>query len=254
VRYPIHPRPGNPAAARGLLTQPYTAGQGPSLRSTVLVLCGTGACLSPLAAATLRAGANKNNLSPQLTFSPAGLCADAGSPWCAEAQALSPTAFADVWGPSQSGQVTRDLVAQADLVLVMQRRHQTDVRILDPRSADRTFTLQEAAILGRSLLDGRLREGQALEPMGDLAWFVGELDALRGVVATGGQPDRWWSRFRRGSDPLDVHDPHTDGGTHRHALMRINLAASSLTAVLGAMTSLGGTTTTRKEPGRHRRR
>lgn len=253
MRY-VHPGSRDPAAARGLLTQPYTAGQDQSLRSNVLVLCGTGACLSPLAAAMLRAGANRNNLSPRLTFSPAGLCADAGSAWCAEAQALSPTAFADAWGPWQSGQVTPDLVARADLVLVTQRRHKTDVRILDPRSAHRTFTLQEAAILGRSLVDGRLRKGQAQQPMGDLAWFVGELDALRGVVATGGPPDRWWSRFRRGSDPLDLNDPHTDGGTHRHALMRINLAASSLTAVLGAMTSLGEATTTGKEPGRHRRR
>lgn len=242
------------AAARGLSSMGHGVGQEPLPRANVLVMCATGTCLSPVAAATLRAGADRNALAPHLTFSSAGLRADAGSPWCAEAQALFPTALADAMGPSRADQVTPDLVAQADLVLVTQRRHKADVRILDPRSAHRTFTLQEAAILGRSLVDGRRRRGQAQAPVGDLTWFVGELDALRGLVSTGRLPERWWgSWFRRGADPLDLTDPHTDGGTHKHAMMRIHLAARELTAVLGATTSLGEATIRRKERGRHRR-
>ena len=85
-------------------------------------------------------------------------------------------------------------------------------------------------------------------------WFVGELDALRGVVATGEPPRRRWSRFRRKSDPLDLNDPHTDGGTHRHAIMQITVATRELTAALAATTSLEQPTSKQKEPGRHRRR
>jgi protein-tyrosine-phosphatase len=254
VRYQMPARPATPGPASRLHTQPQTTEPDPFPRSNVLVLCGTGTCLSPVAAAALRAGADTNNLSPHLTFRPAGLLAGAGSTWCAEAEALSPTAFADTWSPSQPGQVTPELVAQADLVLVTQRRHKADVRMLDPRSAHRTFTLQEAAVLGRSMVDRRPSTGPAQPPTGDLAWFVGELDALRGVVATGGSPSRWWFRFRRGSDPLDLNDPHTDGGTHRHAVMRINVAARELTAVLAVTTSLGEAPTKQREAGRHRRR
>jgi len=145
-------------------------------------------------------------------------------------------------------------VAQADLVLVMHRRHKAEVRMLDPRSANRTFTLREAAVLGRSMVDRRLRKGQSQLPTGDLVWFVSELDALRGVVATADPASRWWSRFRRRSDPLDLSDPHTDGGTHRHVILEIDVAARELTAALAAATSPGRTPPPLKEPGRHRRR
>jgi hypothetical protein len=143
----------------------------------------------------------------------------------------------------------------------MHRRHKAEVRRLDPRSAHRTFTLREAAVLGRSMVDRRLRKGQVQLPTGDLVWFVGELDALRGVVATGETAGGWLSRFRRSSDPLDLSDPHTDGGTHRHVIMQINVAARELTAALAATTSLGEATatqseatSTQKKAGRHRRR
>lgn len=246
-------RPAGLGPASSLHPHQPTSGPGWFARANVLVLCDTGACLSPVTAATLRAGAVKNNLSPHLAFSPAGLHAGGGSPWCEEAQALSPAAFAPTLSTSRPRQVTPDLVAGADLVIVLHRRHKADVRMLDPRSAHRTFTLREAAVLGRSMVDRRLRKGQPQLPTGDLVWFVGELDALRGVVATGEPPSRWWSRFRRRSDPLDLYDPHTDGGTHRYVIMQINVAARELTAVLAATTSLGQTTPQQKEPGRHRR-
>ena len=231
----------------------HTSGADWFARSNVLVLCGTGACLSPLTAAMLRAEAQKNNLAPHLTFSPAGLHTAGGFPCCAEAQALSPAAFAATASAAQPRSVTRDLVAQADLVLVMRRCHKADIRMLDPRSPQRTFTLREAAVLGRSMADRHLRMGQAQLPTAGLGWFVGELDSLRGLVATGEPTSRWWSRFRRGSDPLDLDDPHTDGGTHRHAIMQINVAARELTAALATTTSLGEGTSKPKAPGRHRR-
>jgi protein-tyrosine phosphatase len=75
--------------------------------------------------------------------------------------------------------LTEPLVAEADLVLAMTRRHRSDVLRLLPRASRRTFTLREAARLAPLVDPAELPDG----PLEDrLRALVPALAARRGFV------------------------------------------------------------------------
>jgi protein-tyrosine-phosphatase len=160
----------------------------------------------------------------------AGTRAEEGQAWCLESRhhshrdALSSRVHS-------ATQVTQDMIRTADLVLTSERRFRGAARLLDPHSAGRTFTLVEAATLGRAALEGASRgasrrdgDSPPDEPAATkgLAWFVEEMDALRGMVPEPGTGRGWWARgARAGAQGFDLLDPHGPKGSHKQTMAAV---------------------------------
>lgn len=115
---------------------------------SILVVCTGNVCRSPIAEQLLDARLAAVGI-PAFVRS-AGTAALVGAPMPAEAAAVSmryggsPAAHAGV-------QLTRELIADADLVLTASREHRAVVASLVPRAARRSYTLREFARIVRFL-------------------------------------------------------------------------------------------------------
>lgn len=103
---------------------------------TILVVCIGNICRSPTAEALLR-----DRLAPRgISVSSAGLGALVDKPMDATALELLREHGSD-HADHQARQVTRELIQQHDLILVMEPRHQHDLLRLAPEARGKTFLL-----------------------------------------------------------------------------------------------------------------
>lgn len=214
----------------------------------ILVVCTANICRSPTAARGLSSALAAAGLADLVSVSSAGVQAADGMAMCPTADELSASALGlESDGEAHaSRRIAQVQVARADLILTADRDHRRAVLEVDPTARQRVFTLRQAARLAQWIVEsgtadiaerragGRPVDLDPLDPRaavpalpddpGDrLRWFVGELDAARGLAPRPAllQPVDW--------DADDVGDPHRQG-THRHP--------EAVTAVLSATAAL----------------
>jgi len=186
---------------------------------TILTVCTANVCRSALAEARLRAWAAQGDHTEVIHVGSAGTQAWAGSPMCTEG--------ADLVGQQAethlARELTTDLLASADLVLVADRSHRATAARLYPRGRALMFTLTQAALISRELT-GILERGELPDgapalpdaPVPRLRWATGELDAGRALVS--GQDDL-------ALDIVDQHGPEP----HPQALDQVIGSIESIT-------------------------
>lgn len=119
----------------------------------VLTVCTGNVCRSPMAERLLRAG-----LGDGVEVISAGTGALVGEPMTAPTRALVTRHGGDAERHA-ARQLTPELVAGADLVLAMTRRHRGTVLTTLPRAVQFTFTLREAARLASAVDPASLPPG-----------------------------------------------------------------------------------------------
>lgn len=91
--------------------------------------------------------------------------------------------------------VTEAFVADATLILALDRSHRAVLARLDAAARPRTFTLRQAAGLSQ-VVAGYMADGQSppgappmpVDATERLRWWVGELDAARGTTGSAAAP------------------------------------------------------------------
>jgi protein-tyrosine phosphatase len=133
----------------------------------IAFICTGNICRSPMGEGMLRA--RLAELAPHVVVGSAGLLFD-GRP--AEPQAVKVMAKRGIdISTHEAQQISLELLAEASLILGMERRHVREVAVLDPALWPRTYTLPEFTTLAHDV--GRRPEGQPLR-----AW-VEQVGALR---------------------------------------------------------------------------
>lgn len=126
--------------------------------SGVLVKCTGNICRSPMAEGLLRAAPERHLGADAPPVSSAGVSGLHGTGATPNAIAVAAERGVDV-AAHRVRILTRSLLADADVVACMARRHREEVVDLDPAVADRAFTIAElvrpleAAAAGRSVAD-----------------------------------------------------------------------------------------------------
>lgn len=217
------------------------------MTTNVLVVCGSDACLGPAAAVALRAGLEDAGGPAAVVVRSAGVRAEVGSPWCADAARFAGTSGDQTLWVHRARQVTGALVQEADVILATERRYRSAPRAFDVHSAHRTFTVLEAAVLGAAVVQRRASDLAARarharvsnDSVSQLAWLVEEMDSLRGLVTMPAKPSHGWlSRIPRSRVlGIDVLDPHTTGGNHRHAVSALDRAMRTFAVTISQMTA-----------------
>ena len=192
---------------------------------SVLVVCTANVCRSPLAARLLSA-----SLGPSIPVFSAGARATPGLPACPAATHFVgdhaggplPTFVGDHAIQSDHGSVVLEAghVRSASLVLGAAREHRSAAIALVPNAQRKAFTLLQAARLAAWLADQGVKAPPELLGEERLAWWVDELDAVRGDAPRGDPGDD------------DLPDPHEGGVRHEVVLPRLASAVETLTGVL----------------------
>lgn len=197
----------------------------------VLTVCTANICRSPVAEVLLTRQVEelqRRGLLPagSVSVDSAGVAAYPDAPACPSGATRTDRDRS----AHQSRELTKDDLLGADLVLALARDHSARIAQLSPRSRPNTFTLRHAAHLGATL-DATLRAGQMPDgapplPGGvvqRLRWWVGELDAARGLAGLpAADPDDT-------TDPMDVPDPHESVvDIHDRAYRHIEQAIASI--------------------------
>lgn len=192
----------------------------------ILVVCAANVCRSPLAELLLRRGLEG---APGVRAESAGTLAQDGAMICPlVASWHHDAAWGAASGAHRSRRADAGLLEQAELILVSSRDVRADVVLAAPEVRGRTYTLREAAHLGRGF-------DSAAQPrhVGTVARYATHLDRAR--VVRGAVPDshrRWW-RARR-ADGSDIADGHGQGRrAHRAALAEVVGATAAVVQQLG---------------------
>jgi protein-tyrosine phosphatase len=154
----------------------------------VLVVCHANQCRSPLGEVLLRAHLERAGIEATVAsagFLAGGVPAAAGSARAAQRRGLD-------LRDHRSRQLTPEIVADAGLVLVMERRQVRELAVLVPGSLGRTFTVKDVVTRGTRL--GRRRPDESMEE------WIARLHA-----------DREHAELLRDDPSEDVADPM--GGT-----------------------------------------
>lgn len=219
----------------------------------ILVVCTANICRSPATARALRMHlATQGVAADVVTASSAGVHALPGSPMCPVSaeqigiylEALEP----DPAGDHESRLLTGDIAAQADLILTADRTHRRDLLAMLPGARAKTFTVRQAGRLaawvagpagtlpvaslqaaGGELDLDPLDPRVAAPPLppsaaGRLQWFVGELDAARGMAP---KPEESAAVLW---DVDDIGDPHVEGSQIHAAAAQSEAAAAAALA------------------------
>lgn len=217
------------------------------MSARLLVVCTANVCRSPTTALLLQEHLAGAGLGHGVDVTTAGTDVWPGSGYC-------PVVAAEV-GPAGDALLDRHaarplspgLLAGADLVLVLERRHRAAVASLLPPAGSRTFTLREAAALAGVVgSDGRpwLPSGEGDGGL-DLAGAARALHAARGTTAPPPHPRSLGERLRRDDvvDPLDVPDAHVRRSTEHPQVVRLlRLAVDAVAAgLLGPAAGRPGT-------------
>jgi protein-tyrosine phosphatase len=180
---------------------------------SVLVVCTANVCRSPLAARLLTSSLDVPVLS-------AGARAVPGLPACPSALALTPSGDHANRSDHASVPLEAGHVRSVSLVLGAAREHRSAAIALVPNAQRKAFTLLQAARLAAWLADQGVKAPPELAGEERLAWWVDELDAVRGDAPRGDA----------GED--DLPDPHEGGVRHEVVLPRLASAVEALAAVL----------------------
>jgi protein-tyrosine phosphatase len=183
---------------------------GIALPGSVLVVCTANVCRSPLAEVLL------SEALPDTRVSSAGVRALTDASMCPVSASMLRSGTRN---QHTARQLTVELVAAADLVLVMERAQRSAVVRLAPGSQAKVFTLREAV----ALAEDSVRRG-APAPQ-DVARLARSMHASRGVapLPVDEVPKRRrWSRPVAPGDPLTIVDGHglTDA-EHRVAVEQV---------------------------------
>ena len=128
-----------------------------SVALRILTVCSGNVCRSPQAERLLRAAFDSMLPEAQRPLiESAGTRALLGWPMPEQAAALTREFGADAAG-HRARQLTAEMVAASDLVIVMAREHLDRIAALDPAAASRTFTLQELARIADAVRGDDLR-------------------------------------------------------------------------------------------------
>ncbi|MFH1143453.1 MAG: low molecular weight protein arginine phosphatase [Candidatus Eisenbacteria bacterium] len=149
----------------------------------VLFVCTGNTCRSPMAAGILRrlAGAAAPPDLAGSDVASAGTMASAGHTATPEARAVSEEMGIDI-GSHRARQVDAGMIAESDLVLVMEKRHRLSLLALAPQAAPRIHLLGEFALGEEDL--------EVPDPIGQgMASYRETRDLLRTLL------DRVWERL-----------------------------------------------------------
>src|SRR6185437_3614489 len=153
------------------------------LSGTILAVCTGNLCRSPVVEWLLRLGLNSRwpAASPALPIASAGTSAAIGNPIPLSFASRLKTVGADTstFAPRQ---VTREMLAGAELVIAATRAHRATLVEMHPRAVHYTFTLRELARLAASVPP----DDQApAEPLARLRSFVADAASARGAFRPG---------------------------------------------------------------------
>jgi protein-tyrosine phosphatase len=144
----------------------------------ILVVCTGNICRSPVAESVIKAALSD---IPEIRVESAGTAAMVGQPVPAEAAEFVRTLGADPTGHA-GRQITPEIIAQADLILVAAREHRSAIVTMLPRASRKTFTLREFARLAEGG-DGWTTILPSDSPIGGaLPGLIAELAARRGSL------------------------------------------------------------------------
>ncbi|THG34478.1 low molecular weight phosphatase family protein [Glaciibacter flavus] len=146
----------------------------------VLAVCTGNVCRSPLAQLVL---ASELREHPQVTVLSAGTHALVGEPMTERMRSVATGLGLEGAAAHRARQLTRELIAEADLILGLTREHRRRIVELDPLALRRTFTLREFA-----RLSGGLKGEAAGTDVGDAALAVA-VGGMRGRVAPPTRPE-----------------------------------------------------------------
>ena len=194
----------------------------------ILVVCSANECRSVFAVDELRSA----GFDSRFALVSAGTQANPGAPRCVEAQHHLGEHDLHI-----SRVLDKEAVAQADLILVMDREHRARVAEIDPKARFRCFTLREIARLAELLNSAIKREDFAAN-----AEFVALLPANWKQLSTTRRV-QWWvnelNEARGFSDPIDddIADAHgVDAVEHKIVFSLISSAIIQFAAhTLGAI-------------------
>ena len=213
---------------------------GASSSPLVLFVCVANACRSPSAAALFAHRVAAEGVRSPVRVASAGTDAVPGSPRCEWAKTRLRSLGVDkkVIERGTAQPITEGRLREATLILSADRLVGSQIIRMDPSARARLFTLKEAAVLSRLVLESQAADASASH---DLDWLVAELDATRGLLplerpsrrplGVGRRRPRHWSKR------FDVPDAHSDGEHVRHATMFGELQAAC-TLLSDAVTSV----------------
>lgn len=224
----------------------------------ILLVCTANICRSPSAAELLRNELQHLGLDDDVGVDSAGVAAVEGKPACELSSSLVNQLLAhrDAGDPALesllaghvSQLVATSLVTEADLVLALDRGHRAELARLSPTARPKTFTLRQAAslarVVGAYLAAGELPVGAPPMPVDAvprLRWWVGELDAARGLIP---QPSHTTEATQDDSaswHPDDVPDPHVMGSEiHGAAIALIDQQVQAIAAGISQVLTFDG--------------
>jgi protein-tyrosine phosphatase len=120
--------------------------------ASILVVCSGNLCRSPFAESVLRRVLTERFGPSAPEVSSAGTIAHDGEPATDEAIAVASEYEIDA-SSHAARRLTREDLAEADLVLAVSTEHRDEVERLDPQAATKTFTLKELVRLLEDLPD-----------------------------------------------------------------------------------------------------
>lgn len=204
----------------------------------LVLVCTANVCRSPLAERVMRAGLAGRGWLGEAVIASAGTRAAEGQPMCRVSASLLEPHEPPAEGHS-ARQVTREIVEDAGLLLVMEREQRGEIARLAPGSQSKVFTLREIGWLAE---DAALRiEGGAQRP-GSLTELAKLLHSVRGLRAPSAPPEQkprpWWRKAQVPSDPLTIVDGH--GRPEPQHLAAVTDVRTTTAAVAEAFAKLAG--------------
>ena len=191
----------------------------------VLLVCTGNVCRSPLAEQLMRSEATRLGLSEAFVFESAGVAAEVGRDVHSQTQA-SMARFGHFAQPHQARQLTKDMLAHADLVLTATAEHRAFVAHQNVKANRYTFTCKEFLRVANFIKSdhSNLSESDqlALSALGSASDFVSVAAKFRGYAP-------------RPESNEDIVDPWgLSDATFDAVTQEIDLIAKETIALLGA--------------------
>ncbi len=185
------------------------------MSGTLLVVCASNVCRSPLAAATIRTLAGD-----AFEVVSAGTVAIGGAGACDTVRrVVTDPAVAALLAVHRAQRLDADLIARADLILTAESAHRSVVARLDPHARMRTFTMLEAvALAGVSGASG------------GLVSVAAAMNGARGRVQLDRVDRKDKKRGILGADMIDGHLQNTR--THAATVTLVSETAAALAGIL----------------------